>query len=337
MPYLYRLILTEKLKSAINFLISPFVELQKVKSVMPKIGLFYDDCEIDITFPYDTLALAESIHSFRFEMKDHNILSYGMDIKPWFIERVHRALVKAEAFNRLKKPHSFYYEILERNFSRIENVLKATITKDELMNLFREILSDFYAVADDKKKKELYSSFIEKRIHCAIDELIKIMPITGSIYSFKQGAAIGDKIIIDAAYDLKQTSKRYSLKELKYFLEDYNGIKLYRDVFRIGFLGNKESDWIKLQQFRTKGQQWYRFDLGNTVGYVSVSDAGQKHIQEISSRLDISANETSEAFKLLINVLFNYLFYALNRKANDLVKILLAEEGVLEEKPLETC
>lgn len=62
-----------------------------------------------------------------------------------------------------------------------------------------------------------------------------------------------------------------------------------------------------------------------------MADAGQNHIQEISSRLDISANETSEAFKLLINVVFNYLFYDLNRKANDLVKTLLAEEGLLEE------
>lgn len=132
-------------------------------------------------------------------------------------------------------------------------------------------------------------------------------------------------------YELGQTNRRYSLKDLKYFLEDYNGIKLYRDVFRIGFLGNKESNWIKLQQFRTKGQQWYRFDLGNTVGYVSLSDVGQRHIQEISSRLDISANETSEAFKLLINVVFNYLFYTLNRKANDLIKTILAEEGLLEE------
>lgn len=92
--------------------------------------------------------------------------------------------------------------------------------------------------------------------------------------------------------------------------------------------------WPKEREFatdRTKGQQWYRFDLGNTVGYVSLADAGQNHIQEISSRLDISANETSEAFKLLINVVFNYLFYDLNRKANDLVKTLLAEEGLLEE------
>lgn len=322
--------INRELKSALNFLITPFVNPHDALSI-PQVRFYFDNHEVDITFPYDTLTLAESIHSFRFEPTEGGVLSYGLDIKPWFIERVHRALVKADAFNRLKKPHGFYRDMLERNSARIENALKATVTKEELVGLFYDILSDFYAVTEDERKKELFDAFIERKALSAIDELLKIVPITGSIYSFKQGAAIGDKIIIDAAYDLGQTSKRYSLKELKYFLEDYNGIKLYRDVFRIGFLGNKESDWIKLQQFRTKGQQWYRFDLGNTVGYVSLSDAGQKHIQEISSRLDISANETSEAFKLLINVVFNYLFYTLNRKANDLMKVLLAEEGLLEE------
>lgn len=322
--------INRELKSALNFLITPFVDPHDALSI-PQVRFYFDNHEVDITFPYDTLTLAESIHSFRFEPTEGGVLSYGLDIKPWFIERVHRALVKADAFTRLKKPHGFYRDMLERNSVRIENALKANVTKEELVDLFYDILSDFYAVTEDERKKELFDAFIERKALSAIDELLKIMPITGSIYSFKQGAAIGDKIIIDAAYDLGQTNKRYSLKELKYFLEDYNGIKLYRDVFRIGFLGNKESDWIKLQQFRTKGQQWYRFDLGNTVGYVSLSDAGQKHIQEISSRLDISANETSEAFKLLINVVFNYLFYTLNRKANDLMKVILAEEGLLEE------
>lgn len=322
--------INRELKAALNFLITPFINPHDVLSI-PQVRFYFDSHEVDITFPYDTLTLSESIHSFRFEPTAGGMLSYGLDIQPWFIERVHRALVKPDAFTRLKKPHGFYRDMLERNSARIEDTLKATVTKNELVSLFYDILSDFYAVTENERKKELFDAFIEKKALSAIDELSKIMPITGSIYSFKQGAAIGDKIVIDAAYDLGQTSKRYSLKELKNFLENYNGIKLYRDVFRIGFLGNKESDWIKLQQFRTKGQQWYRFDLGNTVGYVSLSDAGQKHIQEISSRLDISANETSEAFKLLINVVFNYLFYTLNRKANDLMKILLAEEGLLEE------
>ena len=73
----------------------------------------------------------------------------------------------------------------------------------------------------------------------------------------------------------------------KNFLEENNGIKLYRSRYRIGYLGNKESDWIRLQQFRTKGQQWYRFDLGNTIGFVSLTDEKQEYIREISSRLDI--------------------------------------------------
>lgn len=322
--------INRELKSALNFLISPFAKSQSTRRI-PQVKFFFDDQEIDITFPYDTLKLAESVHYFQFDPTNDGILSYGLDIKPWFIERVHRALVKAEAFNRLKQPHSFYSEMLKRNSARINNVLKAAITKKELVSLFYDVLGDFYSIADDERKEESFKLFIEKKASSAIDELFKIAPIVGSVYSFKQGAAIGDKIIIDAAYDLGQTAKRYSLKELKYFLEDYNGIKLYRDVFRIGFLGNKESDWIRLQQFRTKGQQWYRFDLGNTVGYVSLNDEAQKNIQEISSRLEISENETSEAFKLLINLVFNFLFYNLNRKANDLIKVLLAEEGLLEE------
>ena len=106
-------------------------------------------------------------------------------------------------------------------------------------------------------------------------------------------------------------------------MTNYNGIKLYRGSYRIGFLGNKENDWIKLQQFRTKGQQWYRFDLGNTVGYVSLQDPEQRRIKEISSRLDIQENEFSIAFKTLIDIVFNTLFYELNRSANALIKTIL--------------
>ena len=111
-------------------------------------------------------------------------------------------------------------------------------------------------------------------------------------------------------------------------MTNYNGIKLYRGSYRIGFLGNKENDWIKLQQFRTKGQQWYRFDLGNTVGYVSLQDPEQRRIKEISSRLDIQENEFSIAFKTLIDIVFNTLFYELNRSANALIKTILEEEGL---------
>ncbi|MCH5324207.1 MAG: ATP-binding protein [Eubacterium sp.] len=316
------------LKSALNFLISPFIT---DNTNSPRINFYFDNNKVDIAFPHDTLELAESVHHFRFQRNEEKLLNYGLSIKPWFIERVHRALVKAEAFKRLKKSHQYYEELLIKNSGRIGNVLESTLSTNELTDYFYQILSDFYATNESPRKKEVFEDFIRQKANETIKELTKIAPVNGSIYSFKQGAAIGDKIIIDSAFELNHTDHRYSLSDLKYFLENYNGVKLYRGVYRIGFLGDKESDWIKLQQFRTKGQQWYRFDLGNTVGYVSLSDDSQDNIQEISSRLDISENRTSEAFKLLINVVFNYLFYELNRKANDIIKVLLAEEGLLGE------
>ena len=315
------------LRSALNFLISPFEDSDNA----PNVNFFFDNQKVDISFPQETLRLAESVHQFIFNQSNNDVLHYGLTIQPWFIERVHRALVKAEAFNRLKKKHEYYANLLRRNSSRIDNVLKASLSKDDLLQVFYQLLNDFYATNDSPGKMEAFENFIRQKANETIDELSKISPVSGSIYSFKQGAAIGDKIIIDAAFELNYTKHRYSLRELKHFLEDYNGVKLYRGNYRIGFLGDKESDWIKLQQFRTKGQQWYRFDLGNTVGFVSLSDSSQENIQEISSRLDISENKTSEAFKMLINVVFNHLFYDLNRKANDIIKVILSEEGLLGE------
>lgn len=315
------------LRSALNFLVSPF----EGDSSTPTINVFYNNRQVDVGFPYETLNLAESIHRVSFGQSNHNTLYYELSIQPWYIERVHRALVKAEAFKRLKKSHEYYEELLRKNSARIENVLKASLTTAELHEIFTQIMGDFYAINETPTKKDAFQYLIWQKANESIDELKKISPLKGAIYSFKQGAAIGDNIIIDSAFALKYTKRRYTLTELKRFLEDYNGVKLYRGVYRIGFLGDKESDWIKLQQFRTKGQQWYRFDLGNTVGYVSLTDDAQENIQEISSRLDISENKTSEAFKMLINVVFNHLFYDLNRKANDIVKVLLAEEGLLGE------
>ena len=321
-------IVNRELKSALNFLISPFANVDN--DAAPKISFYFNDQNVDIAFPQEMLQLSESIHSFKFGTDDQKLLTYKLSIKPWFAERVHRALVKADAFKRLKMPHKFYQELLEKNDVRLRNVLEKSLTQSELHDLFFHILSDFYGLSSEEENPDLFT-IVKEKAEYYIRRLSCITPISGEIYSFKQGAAIGENIIIDSAYDLKYTERRFSLKNLKSFLDNYNGVKLYRGSYRIGFLGNKESDWIKLQQFRTKGQQWYRFDLGNTLGCVSLSDASQKNIQEISSRLDISENDTSEAFKLLINIVFNYLFYDLNRKANDLIKNLLAEEGLLGE------
>lgn len=322
------LIVNRELKSAINFLISPFSN--QVSDT--KIEMYYNNIKLDISFPQNMLHLSESTHQFNiFEFGGELNLEYKLDLKPWYLERIHRALVKPEAFKKLKREHKYYENLLASNRERINNVLQQVINQKNLLSVITDFFEDVYEIGIIDKEQRLDFSKI-KAYEC-IEAIKKIIPIEGKIFSFKQNAAIGEKIIIDSVKELELELEpdNISLKNLKEFLKDYNGIKLYRNIYRIGFLGDKENDWIKLQQYRTKGQQWYRFDLGNTVGYVSVKDPNQKNIQEISSRLDINQNEVSDSFKILIGIIFNDLFYELNRKSNDIIKVLLEENGLLGE------
>lgn len=246
------LVVNRELKSAINFLISPFNKVNKKTSIQ----MFYNNIELDIDFPDRMLQLSESIHKFKFfENGSELILKYELSLQPWYLERVHRVLAKPEAFKRLKREHRFYKELLETNRDRIENVLVQEVRYDELLDLVAQTFFDMFelGIADKNIRRE----FANQKAHTCMKELMKIVPISGEIFSFKQNAAIGENIIIESLKEIDKDQK-YSLKELKEFLKNYNGIKLYRDVYRIGFLGDKENDWIKLQQFRTKGQQWSR-------------------------------------------------------------------------------
>lgn len=312
------------IQSAINFLISPF----KSDAKKPTIEFYFNGDPVDIGFPYEILTLSESVHYFElFEENQSLKLKYGLKLQPWYIERVHRAIVKAEGYARLKKPHSFYKKLLEENLQRIEQILENTLDTEEIYILITNFIESLYPRLN--KTKEKYKDLFDQKSLQEMKDLLTIAPVSGEIFSFKQNSAIGENIIIASVKEQYGDKIEVDLKKLKVFLDDYNGIKLYRDIYRVGFLGNKESDWIKLQQYRTKGQQWFRFDLGNTVGYVSINDPRQERIQEISSRLDISKSQVSEAFKTIINILFNNLFYDLNQKANAIIKNILDENNLL--------
>lgn len=323
-------ILNNDLRSAIGFLKSPFESTNGAKIVFR-----FNDQPLSFEFPKEMLKLAETIHSFSFnaDNKSNQIsLKYEIILKAWFAERVHRATVQSESFKRLKKPHIFYNELIKKNNRRLQNVLQYSMSEEDLHHLLVESLDDIFPSSTElpileEKRKE----FINEKAIDIIKRLSMISPIKGQIYSFKQDVPVGEKIALESAIELGEVSENLTRKMVQNFLKNYNGIKLYRGEYRIGFLGNKENDWIKLQQYRTKGQQWYRFDLGNTVGQVTLQDLKQDYIKETSSRLELSENETSIAFKYLINIVFNRLFYDLNRKANDIIKVLLEEENVLGE------
>lgn len=323
-PYMRR-----DLKTSLNYLVSPFMSI----SSSIKINAFYQDQEIDLDFDTDILHLAESIHSFEINNNNKEVaIKCSLQIKPWYIERVHLSIVKASAFSRLKQPHEYYQKLLNDNSERIGTALSVAFSQDDLINEICEILTSYYHPFGKKQSEiEQYNDFLHTEAENIVHHVFSILPVFGSVYGFKQGVTVGEKIAIESAVQLKQIDTNTDLGALKAFLSENNGIKLYRGQNRIGFLGNKESDWIRLQQFRTKGQQYYRFDLGNTIGYVSLNDPQQEKIQEISSRLDIADNDYSYALKVCIDFVFNYVFYDLNRKANSIVKVLLDEQGLLGE------
>lgn len=154
------------LKSALNFLISPFENTPNVPRT-PQINFYFNDQQIDITFPYDMLALAESIHEFKFSPNEEQLLNYGLSIKPWFIERVHRALVKAEAFKRLKKPHDQLKIRIEEQYNLINDELMLTAYEAgakygigvDHPSYFDELYDDYILFENRAKSIRIYTDF----------------------------------------------------------------------------------------------------------------------------------------------------------------------------------
>ena len=321
-----------ELKTAITFLISPFTHFQTTRSQKIEISMYYGSKLLNAHLDMGLLECSESKHYFRiFPNKGNSelIIDYGLDIKPWYVERLHKVLAPTpQLFAQTRKKHSYYIEFVKKYRERIEATLHHSLAEPELTKTIVQFLERQY------RKKELTTerkATIEQRAILYVKYLKAMLPIESQIFTFKQNVEIGQKIILESIHE--SMDHEYELADLKRFLSDSNGIKLYRDVFRIGFLGNKENDWIKMQQYRTKGQQFYRFDLGNTLGYVSINDPKQAIVKEISSRLDLIETNETMAFKMIINIIFNQIFYDLNRTANALIKNLLQEDGLLRVDP----
>ena len=314
------------LKTALCFLISPFYP--PVDNASRTISMYYMDKSVDIGFEGEILECAETKHYFTLDSEDGTLLlKYGLVLQPWYVERIHLSLLSSPAFDNLKQPHQYYREFIDRYSDRLSAALNHSITDSELISIISNTLE---RQTSRKKASEDYKLALYSRAKQYVSAITGISPISSDIYSFKQKSQTLRNVVLESISERHRIW--FDSTDVKNFLSDNNGVKLYRGSFRIGFLGSKENDWVKLQQFRTKGPQFYRFDLGNTVGYVSINDPNQEKVREISSRLDLIETTDTTAFKLVINIIFNQIFYDLNRTANALIKNLLQEEGLLVDK-----
>lgn len=321
--------LSDDLRVATSFLISPYDK--KVRNI--EIAFYNNGMRIESGFDLELLNFAESVNVFEINNINGKIeLDMSLNLTPQFIEKTHRSCIKPVSyFPKYRREKEEYIHFFERYKERYEVSLNITILHEELVNKIKEKRKKEYS---DIKNQAALEEFLVKQVEKELTELMAILPIEGRAYNFKQDNAIG-KIYVDYVKYLKSGTnpgiEKYSLDDIQKFLSLYNGIKLYRNGYRIGALGNRDDDWIEMQQYRTSGQQFYRMNQSNTVGYVSINDPMQTNIREISSRLDVVQNDVAKIFKEVIITIFNYYFYDFNRVADDITKSVLRDEGLLQD------
>lgn len=321
--------LTDELRAATSFLISPYDK--KVQNI--EIAFYNNGIQIESGFDLELLNFAESVNVFEIKNINGKIeLHMSLNLTPQFIEKTHRSCIKPVSyFPKYRREKEEYIHFFANYKERFDASLDITISNDELVNKIKEKRKKEYS---DVKNQTALEEFLVKQVEKELTELMAILPIEGRAYNFKQDNAIG-KIYVDYVKYLKKKTNpevgMYSLDDIQKFLSLYNGIKLYRNGYRIGALGNRDDDWIEMQQYRTSGQQFYRMNQSNTVGYVSINDPMQTNIREISSRLDVVQNDVAKIFKEVIITIFNYYFYDFNRAADDITKSILRDEGLLQD------
>lgn len=305
----------EALASAISFLNSPFEEHKNNMNNF-HVALWYNSMGVELNFhTKDYFEIAENRHEFNIKSTDNGLkISLEMHIKPWYIEHIHFILLGRKLYGDFKKDHTFYNDLYNKYKDHYDKTLQIEI------ELTDENLKKYIAV--DKNNKNFSDTFFKS--------ISAITPIKGEVFSFKR-----EKVLLTMAAESAIANgfikKTPVLNLIPDFLRAHNGIKLYRNKFRIANLGDKDSDWLHLQQERTKGQQFFRFELGNTLGYVNISDPFQDYIKEVTSRQDTGNNIYKQSLSNLLHLIFNKKFYEFNRSAYYITKNILEENNLLPE------
>ena len=316
-----QIVLNEELDNAVCFLISPFQEDKVVE-----IKFYYNGHIINYGFDKRMLDFAETVHKFNISLNERNklVLHLDLDIQPWLFSRIHRASIRPQnEFPKYKKKVEEYKTLLKKYENKFEKSFNYELSEEDLIQYLVRDAKKEYGITKKNDNEEI-TEYLTKKVRDSLGELKLIVPIKGEMYSYKK-----DSVWCESALEFGN-EPNYSIKQIQNFLNIYNGVKLYRDQYRIGFLGNKDNDWLKLQQYKTMGHQFYRFNLGTTLGYVSINDPCQLYVKEISSRLDVNRSEVSIIFMKVIEKICNEYFYKFNEAITEMVKELLSDEGWLQ-------
>lgn len=310
----FHLFIKDDLQAALSFLYSPF---EQNRSII-KLNFSANGKPIRLEFNFEVLKLAESVHSFTSEIiinelgePDDLLIMMEMQLRPWFIERIHQGELGKVLYQDWKRGHKEYDGLYKKYKEHYESNLQASYRLTELRDIWK------------KKGRKVPDNFVES--------ILKVAPLEGEIHSFKRDLglmSLAKKSANENGYIADISKIQDSIRP---FLDANNGIKLYRNAFRIGTIGNRDDDWLKLQQKRTVGQQFYRFELGNVIGFITINDPKQEYIYETSSRQGLTQNLYVDAVRFALSELMEIFSPGFTKSAVDLTKRFLDLEGWLPE------
>lgn len=312
------LFVKDDLQTALSFLYSPFEE----KKSTINLDISANGEQITLDFNYQALKVAESIHSFNTETilddegnpKDLKF-TLEMKLRPWFLERIHHRELGNVLYQDWKKSPTEYKEF----YTKYKDYYDANLKESFLLSEVEEKWKEKWI-----KKRELFPDNF-------VNALLKVAPIKGEIHTFKRDntlMSMARRSAIDNKYIDNTTRINYDIRP---FLEAHNGIKLYRNSFRIATIGNKDNDWLQFQQKRTVGQQFYRFELGNVIGFIKINDPKQRYIYETSSREHLTQNEYVDSLQIALSEVLDIFSPGYTKTAVELTKNFLDQEGWLPE------
>ncbi|WP_419699043.1 sensor histidine kinase [Mucilaginibacter sp. NFX135] len=310
-----KLFVNDELHAALGFLYSPFEDNKSLLAL----NLSYNNRQIIFEFNQKAIDIAESVHVLQSKVlydgdKPVDLeITLTMKIRPWFLERIHFAELGKVLYQDWKRPHEYYSSLMEKYHDYYNKSLKEVFT-----------LSSVFDKWNKKHNNNLSDEFVEA--------MLKLSPIEGRIYSFKRDKSLISMAIASAIDNQVIDKNSEGIKtDFSSFLSTNNGIKLYRNSFRIGTIGNKDNDWLKLQQKRTTGQQFYRFELGNVIGFIKINDKKQQYIYETSSREDLNDNVYVHSLQVSLSEIIEIFSPGFNKRAVEITKFILENEKLIPE------
>ena len=223
--------------------------------------------------------------------------------------------------------------------------LRTDWTEDNIKNLYQELsyfsplFNDEFEISIKNDINPTYSKSVKSAIfetaeieldlhYDGIDTLIyqfknKIIPSRNKTEIIPLQQAIQQEIYAPlkcGAIDLKLfffirrtdllEGTHFSLSDLKYFLSENYGVKLYRDnvvVKPYGFANNQfGKDWLGLDVEKSRdpagvGRESYKVNANNIVGYAYFSRDGNSFLIDSASREGLVENKAFEDLKDLVN------------------------------------